>query len=165
LVTTRTSSAPGTSGYQIGTQAFGVEVFMARGPTIAGEMFLRPGGVRAAETVAERLNDGAPFFPLRLADGKVVLLGKAQIRYVVTPPPDDEGEVADERSSVPQFLVTADLDSGEAITGVFFIDLPPGHVRTLDYVNEPKREFVALSLLDREYLINRSFITQLRDQT
>jgi hypothetical protein len=151
------------SSYQIGTHSLGVEVFMASGPPIAGEMFLRPGGVRAAETVAERLNDGAPFFPLRIADGGVVLLGKAQVRYVVTPSLDDDDLVADERSSVPQLLVTAELDSGEAITGVFFVDLPPGHVRSLDYVNEAKHAFVALAQLDREYLINRSFIKQLRD--
>ena len=59
--------------------------------------------------------------------------------------------------------MTAELDSGEAITGVFFVDLPPGHVRTLDYVNDAKRVFVPLAQLDREYLINRTFITQIRD--
>jgi hypothetical protein len=136
---------------------------MATGTRLAGEMFLRPGGVRAAETVAERLNDGVPFFPLRAVDGAVVLLGKAQVRYVVAPSMDDDDDVADERSSSPQLLVVAELDSGEEITGVFFVDLPPGHVRTLDYVNDPKRSFVPLAQLDREYLINRAFIRQLRD--
>ena len=152
-----------TASYQIGTQAVGVEVVFASGPTLAGEIFLRPGGVRPPETVAERLNDGAPFFPLRLPDGAVVLLGKAQVRYVVTPPVDDDTEAGDDRTTVPQLLVTAELDSGEAITGVFFVDLPPGHVRSLDYVNESRREFVVLTHLDREYLINRSFIKLLRD--
>jgi hypothetical protein len=151
------------SSYQIGTQAIAVEIFMASGPSITGEMFLRPGGVRASETVAERLNDGTPFFPLKFPDGAVVLLGKAQVRYVITPSLDDDDAVADERSSVPQLLVTAALDTGETITGVFFVDLPPGHIRSLDYVNEAKRDFVALAQLDREYLINRAFIRQLRD--
>ena len=151
------------SSYQIGTQAVPVEISMASGPGISGEMFLRPGGVRSSETVAERLNDGTPFFPLKTADGAVVLLGKAQVRYVVTPSLDDDDDVADERSSVPQLLVTAALDSGESITGVFFVDLPPGHIRSLDYVNEAKRDFVAVAQLDREYLINRSFIRELRD--
>jgi hypothetical protein len=151
------------SSYQIGTQAVAVEVCMASGPRVAGDMFLRPGRVRAGETVVERLNDGTPFFPLKGPDGAVVLVGKAQVRYVVAPSLDDDDELADERSSAPQLLVTAELDSGEAITGVFFVDLPPGHVRTLDYVNEATRAFVALAQLDREYLINRSFIKQLRD--
>jgi hypothetical protein len=151
-----------TSGYQIGTQAFAVEVCMASGPPLAGEMFLRPGGVRASETVLERLNDGVAFFPLK-AGGNVLIVGKAQVRYVVTPSLDDDDSVAEERSSTPQILVTAELDSGEAITGVFFVDLPPDHVRTLDYVNDAKRAFVALAQLDREYLINRSFIRHLRD--
>jgi hypothetical protein len=150
------------STYQIGTQAVAVEVYLASGARLAGEMFLRPGGVRAAETVAERLNDGAPFFPLRVEDG-IVLLGKAQVRYVLTPSMDDDDNVAEERSSVPQLLVTVVLDSGEEMTGVFFVDLPPEHVRTLDYVNDPKRPFVPLAQLDREYLINRAFISRLRD--
>ena len=98
-----------------------------------------------------------------MEDGAVVLVGKAQVRYVVAPSLDDDDSVADERSSAPQLLVTAELDSGESITGVFFVDLPPGHVRTLDYVNDARRAFVPLAQLDREYLINRMFIKQLRD--
>jgi hypothetical protein len=152
------------SSYQIGTHAFAVEVFMARGATLSGEMFLRPGGVRASETVLERLNDGAPFFPLNTSDRGVVLVGKAQVRYILTPSLDDDDDVAEERSSTPQVLVTAELDSGEAITGVFFVDLPPDHLRTLDYLNDAKRAFVALAQLDREYVINRSFIMHLRDK-
>lgn len=155
-----------TSSYQIGTQATAVEVFMASGPSVPGEIFLRPANssrARAAETVAERLNDGTPFFPLKIADGSVVLLGKAQVRYVVTGSLDDDDTVADERSSAPQLLVTAALDTGETITGVFFVDLPPGHERSLDYVNDAGHAFVALAQLDREYLINRTFIRQLRD--
>jgi hypothetical protein len=151
------------SSYQIGTQAVAVEVCMASGPRVVGEMFLRPAGVRPAETVVDRLNDGTPFFPLRGADAAIVLVGKSQVRYVVAPSLDDDDEVADERSNVPQVLVTAELDSGEVITGMFFVDQPPGHVRALDYVNEPARAFVALAQLDREYLINRTFIKQLRD--
>ena len=151
------------SSYQIGTHAFAVEVSMARGATLSGEMFLRPGGVRASETVLERLNDGTPFFPLKTSDRGVLLVGKAQVRYIVTPSLDDDDDVAEERSSTPQVLVTAELDSGEAITGVFFVDLPPDHLRTLDYLNDAKRAFVALAQLDREYVINRTFIMHLRD--
>jgi hypothetical protein len=149
--------------YQIGTRAALVEVVMAVGPSVSGEMFLRPGGVHSPESVAQRLNDGTPFFPLRGTDGQVVLLGKAQVRYVVAPPLDEDDDMADERSTAPQLLVTAELDSGETITGVCFVDLPPEHVRSLDYVNDAKRDFVALVHLDREYLINRTFIKQLRD--
>ena len=148
--------------YQLGTQSVTVEISMATGPRMTGEMFLRP-GVRSAETVAERMNDGTPFFPLKAADGTVSLLGKSQVRYVVAPSLDDDDGIADERSSSPQLLVTAELDSGETITGVFFVDLPPGQVRTLDYVNNARRAFVPLAQLDREYLINRAFIKQLRD--
>jgi len=151
------------STYQIGTQAVAVEIFFAAGTRLSGEMFLRLGAVGAAESVWERMNDGAAFFPFREANGKVLLVGKSTIRYVVTPSMDDDDRIADERSSSPQVLVTAELDSGESITGIFFVDLPPGQVRTLDYINEPKRAFVPLAQLDREYLINRAHIRHLRD--
>jgi hypothetical protein len=151
------------SRYQIGTQAVAVEVFFAAGKRLSGEIFLRLGAVGSAETVSERMNDGALFFPFREPAGQVILIGKSTVLYVVTPSMDDDDRVADERSSAPQVLVTAELDSGEAITGVFFVDLPPGQVRTLDYINDPKRAFVPLAQLDREYLINRARILHLRD--
>lgn len=155
------------STYQIGTQPVAVEVCTATGARLAGEMFLRPAGVRAAETVAERLNDGAPFFPLRGADGSVALVGKALVRYVIAPSseatdPTDEARAA-EVDTTPHVLVTAELDSGEAITGVFLVDLPPERVRTLDYVNAAGHVFLPLAQLDREVVINRAFILQLRD--
>ena len=55
-----------TSAYQIGTGSVRVEVSMAGGERLVGEMFLRPaaGGARY-ESVASRLNEPAPFFPLR----------------------------------------------------------------------------------------------------
>jgi hypothetical protein len=149
--------------YQIGTEAVAVEVSMLSGPALAGEMFLRMGAVGARETVSDRLNDGTAFFPLRTPDGAVLLVGKAQVRYVVAPAMDDDERVADERSSMPQMLVTAELDSGETFTGVVFVDLPPGQVRTLDYVNEAKLPFIPLAQLDREYLINRALIRHVRD--
>jgi hypothetical protein len=151
------------STYQIGTQSVPVEVFLVSGPRLAGEMFLRLHAVGTLETVSERMNDGVAFFPLKSEDGSVHLVGKAQVRYVVTPSMDDDDRVSDERNHAPQVLVTAELDSGEAVTGVFFVDLPPGQVRTLDYLNDPKRAFVPLAQLDREYLINRALIRHLRD--
>ncbi len=151
------------STYQIGTQPVAVEVCLVSGPRLAGDVFLRLGAVGTAETISERMNDGAPFFPLRREDGTVLLVGKSQVRYVVTPSMDDDDRVAGERSTSPQVLVTAELDSGETFTGVFFVDLPPGQVRTLDYVNESRRAFVPLAQLDREYLINRTLIRHLRD--
>ena len=149
------------AGYQVGTREQPVEIALHGGSRLAGEMFLRPGAMHA-ESIADRLNDGESFFPMR-HDGAVLLVGKRQVRYVVAPPLEDDDPVADQRESLPQLLVIAELDDGEQITGTLFVDSPPGHVRALDYVNGPRRAFVPLAQLDREYLINRDFIRHIRD--
>jgi hypothetical protein len=151
-----------SADYEVGTSAESIEVVLCGGVRIVGEIFLRPGQSRGAESVADRLNDRDPFFPVK-QDESVLLVSKAQVRYVVTPPLDDEDPTAEQRPSLPQLLVTAEMDDGEQITGVFFIDLPPGQVRALDYVNGTRRAFLPLAQLDREYLIHRQYVRFIRD--
>ena len=157
------------SDFQIGTRAMPVEVCMTTGSRVHGEMFLRPGALAhsGAETVADRLNDGSPFFPLKVnaPQPAVLLVGKAHVRYVIAPSMEDDDRVTDGRSAASQALVTAVMDSEEAFTGVFFVDLPPDKVRVLDYVNEPTLAFVPLTHLDKEYLLNRSHILHFKDMS
>jgi hypothetical protein len=146
-----------------------VEVCMTTGSRLQGEMFLRPGSVAhaGAETVSDRLNDGSPFFPLKVSapQPSVLLVGKAHVRYVIAPSMDDDDRIADGRSAAAQALVTAVMDSEEAFTGVFFVDMPPERVRVLDYVNEPSLSFVPLTHLDKEYLLNRQHILHFKDMS
>lgn len=155
------------SDYQIGTRAIPVEVCMTTGSRLRGDMFVRPGAVAHAgsETVSDRLNDGSPFFPLRVTEPEeaMLLVGKAHVRYVIAPPMDDDDRIVDGRSACSQVLVTAVMDSDEAFTGVCFVDLPPDKIRVLDYVNEPSLSFVPLAHLDKEYLLNRHHILHFKD--
>lgn len=159
-----------SSDYQIGTRALPVEVCMTNGTRLRGDMFLGLGaeGHAGVQTVADRMNDGKPFFPLRVTapSPNVLLVGKSHVRYVIAPPLDDEDDrVVDVRSASPQLLVTAVMDSDEAFTGVFFIDLPRDRLRVLDYVNEQQLAFIPLAHLDREYLLNRAHILHFKDMS
>jgi hypothetical protein len=155
------------STYQIGTRAIAVQVHTAAGTRIDGEMFLRPGalGHAGGETIADRLNDGTAFFPLKVTEPKpaVLLIGKEQVRYVVAPSLDDEERLVDLRERASQLLVTAVMADGETFTGVVFVDLPPEKLRALDYVNDPKLAFLAIVQLEREYHLNRAFVRHLED--
>jgi hypothetical protein len=139
---------------------------MTSGDPIVGEMFLRPGpSGHRFESVASRLNDADPFFPVKLAADpqEVVLVGKALVRYVVAPPPADDDEDGDAMQTGPHLLVTAVLDDGEVVTGIALADLPPDKVRTLDYVNHPGLSFLPIAQLDREYLVHRTYIRHFKD--
>src|SRR5262245_57510142 len=146
-----------------------VEVCLTNGARLHGELFLSLGaeGHAGGETVADRMNDGRPFFPLRVTapSPNVLLVGKAHVRYVIAPPLDDDDRISDTRSASAQVLVTAVMDSEEAFTGVFFVDLPPDKTRVLDYVNEAGAAFVALAHLDREYLLNKAHILHFKDMS
>jgi hypothetical protein len=157
------------SDFQIGTRAMPVEVCMTTGSRLHGEMFLRPGALAhgGVETVADRLNDGSLFFPLRVTAPQetMLIVGKAHVRYVIAPSAEDDDRVTDGRCSSAQALVTAVMDSEEAFTGVFFVELPPDRIRVLDYVNEPSLAFVPLTHLDKEYLLNRQHILHFKDMS
>ena len=146
-----------------------VLVCMTTGSRLQGEMFLRPGALAhgGEETVADRLNDGSLFFPLKVTSPQeaMLIVGKAHVRYVIAPSADDDDRVTDGRTSSPQALVTAVMDSEEAFTGVFFVESPPDKVRVLDYVNEPRLAFLPLTHLDKEYLLNREHILHFKDMT
>src|SRR5690348_8685467 len=98
-----------------------VEVCMTNGARLHGEMFLRLGaeGHSGSETVADRMNDGRPFVPIRVTSPSpnVLLVAKAHVRYVIVPPADrDDDRISDTRSASSQLLVTAVMDSDEAFT-------------------------------------------------
>ncbi len=156
-----------SDSYQIDTCTVTVEVSLDTGPRLVGQMFLRPGaaGHTGTETVADRLNDGTPFFPLRVLQPEpaTYLVGKAQVRYVLAPDSSGDERVALRRAASTQVGVVALLEDGEALSGVLFIELPPGHTRTLDYVNLPDQQFVLMALPGHDCLINLSRVRYFLD--
>ncbi len=153
--------------YHLETYTVTVEVSLGGGASLVGQMFLRPlaAGHGGRETVADRLNDGSPFFPLRVLEPvpATVLVGKAQVRYVLAPTPAGDERIALQRAAASQIGVTAVLDDGQTVSGILFIDLPPGHTRTLDYITLPDHTFVEVAQPERDCFINRSRVRYFRD--
>lgn len=153
--------------YQIHTDAVPAEVSLGEGARLVGHMFLRPSvaGHAGPETVADRLNDGTPFFPFRASapDETVLLVGKAQVRYVIAPSSGANERVAFARAASVQLGASVMLDDGEVLSGVIFIDNAPGQARPLDFLNALVEPFVVLVGETQEYLINRSRIRYFLD--
>lgn len=148
--------------YQIQTHVVQVEISLGEGPRLVGQMFLRPltAGHAGPETVADRLNDKSPFFPLRAMtpEPALLLVGKAQVRYVIAPDSGTNDRVAFRRAASVQIGASIMLDDGEVVSGIVFIEGDPGHVRPLDFLNTVDDPFITLVRPDQEYLINRTRI-------
>ncbi|HEX7124717.1 MAG TPA: hypothetical protein VF406_02935 [Thermodesulfobacteriota bacterium] len=155
--------------YQIQTHVVPVEVSLGDGPHLVGHMFLRPhtAGHAGPETVADRLNDRTAFFPVRAAapEPALLLVGKAQVRYVIAPDSGTIERVAFRRAAAVQIGASIMLDDGEVVSGIVFLDGVPGQVRPLDYLNAIEDPFVTLVRPDQEYLINRTRIRYFVDIT
>lgn len=155
--------------YQIRTDAVPVELSLGDGVRLSGQMFLRPSaaGHAGPETLADRLNDATPFFPFRASspDQAVLLVGKAQVRYVIAPSSAANERVAVARAASVQLGASVMLDDGEILSGIVFIDNAPGHARPLDFLNGLVEPFVVLADPSQEYLINRSRIRYFLDLT
>ncbi len=153
--------------FHIDTHEMPVEVSLGDGPHIVGQMFLRPrtAGHTGPETVADRLNDGTDFFPVRVLDPEpaLILVGKAQVRYVLAPDPGADERVAVRRAAAPQAGASVMLDDGEIVSGVVFLEGDPSHTRPLDFLNAIDQPFVLLARPGQDYLINRSRIRYVLD--
>lgn len=153
--------------FQIDTYTVDVEVSLGDGPRLVGQMFLRQvaSGHSGPETLADRLNDVLPFFPLRVTEPEpaTLLVGKAQVRYVIGPDPTGDDRIALTRAMATQVGASVLLDDGQALSGVMFVELQPGHDRPLDFVNRPEQRFVVLGQPGQECLINRNRIRYMVD--
>jgi hypothetical protein len=153
--------------YQVETVPVPVEVTLDGGERLVGQMFLRlyAAGHAGRETIADRLNDDSAFLPLRLTEPvpTTLLVGKAQVRYLVGPDPNGDERIALMRAAALPVEASILLDDGEALTGTMFIEGVPGRTRALDYVNLPDRPFLSLAQPGREYLVNRSRIRYFLD--
>lgn len=153
--------------YQIQTDAVPTEISLGDGVRLVGHMFLRASaaGHAGPETVADRLNDRTPFFPFRASapDHAVLLIGKAQVRYVIAPDSGANERVAFARAASSQLGASVMLDDGEVLSGIVFIDNAPGHARPLDFLNGLVDPFVVLVGPTEEYLVNRSRIRYFLD--
>jgi hypothetical protein len=102
------------------------------------------------------MNDNTPFFPFLPANGTAaVILNKSEVVvlsvYAVLPP--EEATVAS-----PHRRVQVECRE-RVVGGVLIIDMPEGHQRVLDYLNQPE-QFLIVYDGDREHLVRKSRITR-----
>ena len=147
------------------TRSVAVEVNLGKGQKLTGDVFLHPGsGAHAGdESLADLMNDDAPFFPLRGADGATVLVAKHHVHYVLVAPLSADDRIATARESAVRLDVNLELDGGEELSGALYAELPSGKKRTLDFLNAPGDAFVVLVQKERDCLVNRAKIQLLRD--
>ena len=147
------------------TRSVAVEVNLGEGRKLMGEVFLHPGsGAHAGdESISDLMNDDAPFFPLRGADGTIVLVAKNHVHFMYVPALGDDERVATARESAVRLDVNLELDDGKELSGALYAELPPGKKRTLDFLNAPGDAFVVLVQKEHDCLVNRTKIQLLRD--
>ena len=150
------------SDYRIEKSRSPVVITTHSGETITGEMFLQPfarpdGGT---ERPADILNGAAPFFPVALPGGTLILVAKEQVLSLATDAARDD---YDERSKMaPPAVIEVRLISGETHSGAILLELPVEHSRLLDFLNRDDERFLTLHDSDHSLLINRRVIEHVR---
>lgn len=104
----------------------------------------------------EWINAPAAFFPfLPDGEGEPVLLNKDEVVAIgIADPGEEEGAVA--QSEVRSVTIECE---GLQLEGEIHIDMPEGHRRVLDALNQPDR-FMTLYSGERHYLVNKRHVTR-----
>ena len=149
------------SDYRIAKLRCPVQVILANGQRLAGDVFVqsvgrfRPG----PEQPIDLLNSDDAFVPLARDDGTVCVIQKAQIAVVATAlPADDESDAA----GVVGMRVEFTLSDGSAHVGSIFPELPADRPRLVDFLNDTPLQFIALFTAEQLRLVNRVHIAYVR---
>jgi hypothetical protein len=136
-------------------------VTLVEGVAIEGDLHLQPRTAYHAspETPLEMLNRDDHFFPMTLAHGEVVLVGKAQVTTVAF----DGSPVEDpERQSIARVLeLEITMAGGRELRGIAASELPPNRSRASDFLNAPEA-FFALVTPEATICVNRAHIRAAR---
>lgn len=157
---------PGDSSeYHIEKLRHPVSVVFTGGEAVVGDMFLA-GRARyrsGTEQPLDVLNDGAPFFPLRVQEGQTILIAKGQVVVLEAEVPrDDEEPVAAAQSALEVQVLLA---NGTTRNGVLYPETSRERPRLLDFLNAYHAPFLPLYGMGRMYLINRQQIAHVRALT
>src|SRR3954470_7306948 len=149
------------SDYRIAKLRCPVEVTLANGRHLAGDVFVQSvGRFRSGpEEPLDLLNDDEQFLPLASADGAVCLGQKAQIAVVGTSLPTGDASVD---TGVLGMRVEFTLIDGSAHVGSVFPELPADRPRLVDFLNDTPLQFLALFTADQLRLVNRVHIVYVR---
>jgi len=146
------------SELRVPTGVLPVEIECADGRRFTGRIFIPTASPNhdGPTRPEEWMNDPALFFPF-VPDGgeKPVLMNKREILVLTVLAPWTE-ESAPVENPVVRVRVEAE---SRRVEGDLYIDMPPNHLRVLDYVNRPEL-FLLLREGDVRHLIQKERITR-----
>ena len=145
------------SDYRIEKVRHRVELTLASGARLEGEIFLQAfARFRAGpEEPLDVLNDPAPFLPLVLASGELLLVQKSQIAIAATALPAGDDSVD---TGVVGMHVEITFVFGETRTGSIFPELRADRPRLVDFLNNNPEKFLPLFAADHLLLISVAHI-------
>lgn len=149
------------SDYRIAKLRCPVEVTLANGRRLDGDVFVQPTGRfrPGPEAPLDLLNDDDPFLPLALHDGAVCLVQKAQIAVVGTALPASDDDVD---AGLVGMRVEFSLVDGSAHVGSVFPEVRATRPRLVDFLNDTPLHFLALFTAEQLRLVNRVHIAYVR---
>ena len=150
------------SELRVPTVALDAEIVCAGGAWQVGRIFLpaasshHPGPMRPDEW----MNDAPPFFPFLPANASTaVILNKAEVvvlSVLAETEPDDPEVTSPEKKRV-------EIECHERVlSGLLHIDMPEGHRRVLDCLNNPDT-FLVVRDGDRHHLVRKARITRVTE--
>lgn len=149
------------SDYRIEKVRHHVVVTLASGVHLNGDIFLQAFARFKAgpEEPLDALNESAPFLPLVLANGELLLVQKAQIALVTTalPQPDDLGE-----TGLVGMHVEIVFANGDVHTGSVFPELRADRPRLVDFLNNAPLRFVPLFTAENLLLFGTAHVAYAR---
>ena len=149
------------SEYRIEKVRHRIGLTLASGLELEGDIFLQAfARFRAGpEEPVDVLNDAAPFLPLVLPSGELLLVRKSQIAVVSTalPEVDDASE-----TGVVGMHVEIAFVNGASRSGSIFPELRAGRPRLIDFLNNTSECFVQLFAADQLMIISTAHIAYVR---
>jgi hypothetical protein len=141
-----------------------VRLLLTQGVSRPGTIFLRRGSREhdGPETTLEMLNRPEPFFPFRPADEEgVMLVAKT---HTVTVSQDRQVPITDPARLSAARMVGLELvlAGGSTLGGWASYEMPEGHSRPLDYLNEPGVPFFAIWTHATTHYVHRAHVLYAR---
>lgn len=156
-----TDTFPPMSDYRIEKVRHRVELTLANGQRLDGDIFLQAfARFRAGpEEPLDVMNDADAFLPLVLANGELLVVQKSQIAVVATdiPPADESNE-----TGVLGMRVEITLVNGESRSGTVFPEVRADRPRLVDFLNDTPLHFLPLFAAEQLLLVSRAHIAYAR---
>lgn len=149
------------SDYQIEKTRVPIVLRTLSGEEYEGDVFLQPYTQhrRGREEVADLLNGGEPFFPLRCSSGEIRFFPKERI---VEAELRDGMHEDDAGLGAREAMIEVTLADGRTFTAAITYEVPTARPRLLDFLNRLDRRFLLVRVDAVPRLINSRHIDFLR---